>query len=528
MADVNEPGQNKIQEWHPRHNPWLIALAVMLSTFMEVLDSSVANVSLAHMAGNLSVSNHEATWVLTSYLVSNAIVLPATAWFSGFFGRKRFLILCTMLFTVSSALCGFANSLGMLVFARVIQGAGGGALVPISQAILLESFPVEKRGLAMAVFAMGVVVAPIIGPTVGGWITDDYSWRWIFFINVPLGILSVLMVRKFVEDPPYIKKVHASDIDYVGFSLMAIGLGVLQVILDKGQEVDWFEAAWLCWATFLVVASLTAFVFWELHAKNPVVNLRILKNVNFATGTIIMAVVGAILYATTALLPLFLQSLMGYSAYLAGLAISPRGIGAFLTAIIIGRVGGLIDGRIFVALGLGILGWACYDLGNLNLEIGIMNIVWPIIGSGIGISAIFVPLSTITLANLKKEDMGNGTGLFNLMRNIGGSIGIAMATTLIARMSQVHQAMIVSHLTPYDPVFQERFQTISQLMAQTGHGTSPSLALGVIYQELLRQSALLAYVDNFRWFGIASLLCVSLVFLFRKVHVPKGASVAVH
>ena len=241
-----------------------------------------------------------------------------------------------------------------------------------------------------------------------------------------------------------------------------------------------------------------------------------------------MAVVGAILYATTALLPLFLQSLMGYSAYLAGLAISPRGIGAFLTAIIIGRVGGLIDGRIFVALGLGILGWACYDLGNLNLEIGIMNIVWPIIGSGIGISAIFVPLSTITLANLKKEDMGNGTGLFNLMRNIGGSIGIAMATTLIARMSQVHQAMIVSHLTPYDPVFQERFQTISQLMAQTGHGTSPSLALGVIYQELLRQSALLAYVDNFRWFGIASLLCVSLVFLFRKVHVPKGASVAVH
>ena len=521
VADVVESDRNPTQEWHPRHNPWLIAVAVMLSTFMEVLDSSIANVALPHIAGNLSASNHEATWVLTSYLVSNAVILPATAWFSGFFGRKRFLILCTVLFAVSSALCGLANSLGLLVFARVVQGAGGGALVPISQAVLLESFPVEKRGLAMAVFAMGVVVAPIIGPTIGGWITDNFSWRWIFFINLPLGMLSVWMVKRFVEDPPYLKRDKSSQIDYVGFLLMAVGLGVLQVVLDKGQEVDWFEAPWLCWATFLVILSLASFVFWELHTKDPVVNLRILKDKNFSTGMIIITVVGAILYGTTTLLPLFLQSLMGYSAYLAGLATSPRGIGCFLAAIIAGRLSGIIDEKWILAFGLTILGLTCYDLGNINLEIGMMNIVWPIIGTGIGISAVFVSLSTITLANLKKEEMGNGAGLFNLMRNIGGSIGIAMATTLIARMSQVHQAMLTARLTPFDSVFQAKVQALSQLMGA-------STAMGSIYQELIRQSALLAYIDNFRWFGISSLVCIPLVFLFRKVHISKDASIAMH
>jgi len=500
----------------------------MLSTFLEVLDSSVANVALPHIAGNLSASNHEATWVLTSYLVANAVILPAAAWFGGFFGRKRFLVVCTVIFVASSAFCGLANSLGMLIFARVVQGVGGGALVPISQAVLMESFPIEKRGLANAVFALGVIVAPIMGPTIGGWITDNLSWRWVFFINVPIGALSVFMVRKYVEDPPYIKRDQAAKIDYIGFLLMAVGLGMLQVILDKGQEVDWFEAAWLCWASWGVVLSLTAFVFWELHTKNPVVNLRILKNRNFATGVVIITVVGAILYGTTTLLPLFLQSLMGYSAYLAGLATSPRGIGAFCAAMIAGRLSGLIDGRWILAFGLAFLGVTCYNLGSINLDIGMMNIVWPIIGTGVGMSAIFVSLSTITLANLKNEEMGNGTGLFNLMRNIGGSIGIAMATTMIARMSQIHQTMLVSHLTPYDPVFQEKFHAISHMMAQTGHGTSPALAMGYIYQELLKQSALLAYCDNFHWFGIGSLICIPLVFLFRAVHIPKGETLAVH
>ena len=503
-------------EWHPLHNPWLIAFSVMLATFMEVLDTSVANVSLPHIAGNLSASNHEATWVLTSYLVANAIILPAAAWFGGFFGRKRFLIFCIMLFTVSSAFCGLAHSLGFLIFARIIQGLGGGALQPIAQAVLLESFPKEKRGQAMAVYALGVIVAPIIGPTVGGWITDNYSWRWIFLINLPIGIWAVFMTKAFVEDPPFIKKNRALSIDYIGFSLMALGLGLLQVVLDKGQEVDWFSASWICWSTAIIVISLTAFVLRELRTEHPVVDLRILKDRNFTIGICIVTVIGAVLYSTTALLPLFLQTLMNYTALWSGLVISPRGIGAFLTAAIVGRLIGFVDGRIFIAVGLALLGITCYQLGNINLDIGIWNLVWPIIGTGIGISAIFVPLTTITMGTLHKEDLGNATGIFNLMRNIGGGVGIALTTTMLARLSQVHQAILVSHLTPYDPAYQITFQKLQGFLAYGGGGITNPLASGLIYQELIRQATLMAFVDNFRGFGLACLVFIPAVFLFKK------------
>ena len=516
------------EAWHPRHNPWLIAFSVMLATFMEVLDTSVANVSLPHIAGNLSASTHEATWVLTSYLVANAIILPAAAWFGGFFGRKRFLMVCIMIFTVSSALCGLANSLGFLIFARIIQGLGGGALQPIAQAVLLESFPREKHGQAMAVYALGVIVAPIIGPTIGGWITDNYSWRWIFLINLPIGIWAVTMVRAFVEDPPYIKKNKALSIDYIGFSLMAVGLGLLQVVLDKGQEVDWFATSWVGWATGAIVISLTLFVLQELRVSHPVVNLRALKDRNFATGACIVAVIGAVLYSTTALLPIFLQTLMNYTALWSGLVISPRGIGAFLTAAIVGRLIGVVDGRIFIAFGLALLGITCYQLGNINLDIGIWNLVWPVIGTGIGISAIFVPLTTITMGTLHKEDMGNATGIFNLMRNIGGSVGIALTTTMLARMSQVHQAILVGHLTPYDPAYQITFQKIQGLLVHTAGGMATPLTYGLIYQELIRQSTLMAFVDNFRGVGLICLIVIPSVFLFKKVRVQKGAPLAGH
>ncbi len=516
------------EEWHPRHSPWLIAFSVMLATFMEVLDTSVANVSLPHIAGNLSASNHEATWVLTSYLVSNAIILPAAAWFGGFFGRKRFLILCIMIFTVSSALCGLANSLGFLIFARIVQGLGGGALQPIAQAVLLESFPKEKRGQAMAVYALGVIVAPIIGPTIGGWITDNYSWRWIFLINLPIGIWAVFMTKAFVEDPPYIKKNKALSIDYIGFSLMAIGLGLLQVVLDKGQEVDWFSASWLCWSSGIIVVSLVAFVFRELRTDHPVVDLRILKDRNFFTGVCIVTAIGAVLYSTTALLPLFLQSLMNYSAYLSGLAISPRGIGAFLTALVVGRVIGLVDARIFVAGGLALLGLTCYELGNINLQIGMSNVVWPIIGTGIGISAIFVPLTILTMGTLHKEEMGNASGLFNLMRNIGGGVGIALTTTALARMSQAHQATLISHLTPYDPTSQITFQKIQGLLAHAGTGMADPLTYGLIYQELVRQATLMAFVDNFRGVGLVCFIFTPTVFLFKKVRTHGSAPIASH
>ena len=530
--EEKNPAKNPVlpleAEWHPRYNPWLIAFSVMLATFMEVLDTSVANVSLPHIAGNLSASNHEATWVLTSYLVANAIILPTAAWFGGFFGRKRFLMLCIMLFTVASALCGLAHNLGFLITARIIQGLGGGALQPIAQAILLESFPKEKRGQAMAVFALGVIVAPIIGPTVGGWITDNYSWRWIFLINLPIGIWAVFMTNAFVEDPPYIKKNRALSIDYLGFALMALGLGLLQVVLDKGQEVDWFAAKWICWSSIIVVVSLVAFVFRELRTEHPVVDLRILKDRNFFTGICIVTVIGAVLYSTTALLPMFLQGLMGYSAYLSGLALSPRGIGAFFTAILVGRLIGIVDARIFVALGLGFLGVTCLALGDINLQIGMSNVVWPIIGTGIGISAIFVPLSILAVGTLHKEEMGNATGLFNLMRNIGGGVGIALTTTFLARMSQVHQAILVGHLTPYDPAYQMMFQKIQGLLAHAGGGITNPLAYGVIYQELVRQATLMAFVDNFRGVGIACLVIIPSVFLFKKVKPAKGAVPAAH
>jgi DHA2 family multidrug resistance protein len=514
-------------DWHPTHSPWLIACAVMLATFMEVLDTSVANVALPHIAGNLSASTNESTWVLTSYLVANAIVLPATAWFGGLFGRKRFLIACIVIFTIASALCGLASSLGLLVFARILQGAGGGALQPISQAILLESFPREKRGLAMAIFSLGVIVAPIIGPTIGGWITDNYSWRWIFYINLPFGILAVILSNMFVEDPPYLKKTAARDIDGIGFFLMAVGLALLQIILDKGQQDDWFEAPWICWASLVMVLCLTAFFFWELRARHPIVDLRILKDMNFTTGTFLVTMIGVVLYSTTVLLPLFLQTLMGYTAYLSGLALSPRGIAAFFMALIIGRLIGRIDARYFIAGGLLLLSVSCVVLGNINLNVSFENIIFAIMLNGVAISAIFVPLATLTMGTLPRHEMGNAAGLFNLMRNIGGSIGIAVVATLLSRFAQIHQNVLVGHLTPYDPQAQVFFGQIQMLLTQAGAVSNPLLGYAAAYREVLRQASLWAFVENFRWLGLATFVCIPAVFMFRKPKIT-GEIVGVH
>src|SRR5882724_10993103 len=339
IAERLEPAARRTgaagREWTPSFNPWLIAAAVMLATFMEVLDTSVANVALPHIAGNLSASTDEATWVLTSYLVSNAIVLPITGWLGSRFGRKRLLITCIIIFTVSSALCGAAGSLGFLILARIIQGAGGGALQPIAQAVLLESFPPEKRGSAMAIYGMGIIVAPIIGPTLGGWITDNYSWRWIFYINVPVGALAVFMSQTFIEDPPYIRRVVGAGIDYIGFGLMAVGLSALQIVLDKGQEDDWFGSNLIVSLAIVTVVCLTVFVIWELKTKDPIVNLKVLGNRNFGLGVVLIMVVGAILYGTTAMLPIFLQTLMGYPATQRGLAVSPRGLGSLVSMFIV-------------------------------------------------------------------------------------------------------------------------------------------------------------------------------------------------
>ena len=500
--------------WTPSFNPWLIAAAVMLATFMEVLDTSVANVALPHIAGNLSATTEESTWVLTSYLVSNAIILPATNWLGRYFGRKRFLIICIIIFTLASALCGAAASLGMLIVARILQGAGGGALQPIAQAVLMESFPPEKRGQAMAVFGMGVVVAPIIGPTLGGWITDNYSWRWIFYINIPVGILAIFMANMFIEDPPYIRNQRPGKIDRFGFALMAIGLGTLQLVLDKGQEEDWFHSSLITGAAIFAAVTLIAFVIWELSTKEPIVDLRVLKNRNFSVGTSIMTMMGIVLYGTIALLPLFLQTMLGYPAVQSGLAVSPRGFGSIASMILVGRLIGKIDGRYLVMFGFLVLGYATYRFSDINLTVSSSSIVWPNIISGFAMGFIFVPLTTMAMGTLANEQMGNASGVFNLMRNTGGSIGIATMTTMLSRGSQIHQATLTQHINPYDPIVQQRIQEIARALPGGG---GVEQAYGVVYGMVVRQAMVLSYIDNFRMLAFLCFLCVPAVFLFKRV-----------
>jgi DHA2 family multidrug resistance protein len=512
------------QTWTPAFNPWLIAASVMLATFMEVLDTSVANVALPHIAGNLSATPEEATWVLTSYLVSNAIILPAANWLGIFFGRKRFLIVCIILFTLSSAVCGAAASLGMLIVARIAQGAGGGALQPIAQAVLMESFPAEKRGSAMAVFGLGVVVAPIIGPTLGGWITDNYSWRWIFYINIPVGIMAIVMCNMFVQDPPYIREQRPGRIDYLGFGLMALALGTMQLVLDKGQEEEWFASNFITWFAILSFIAAVAFVVWELRSKEPIVDLRVLANRNFAVGTSLMIVLGIVLYGTIAMLPLFLQTLMGYPAVESGMAVSPRGFGAITSMLIVGRLINRVRGRYLVMFGFSVLSYSIYLFSKINLEISISSIVWPNIISGFAMGFIFVPLTTMALGTLSNEQMGNASGVFNLMRNTGGSVGIAAVTTMLARGAQVHQAMMVAHLTPYDPAFQQR---VGQLAARGVPGIATQQAYAGIYGTLVRQATLLSYIDIFRVLSFLCLLCIPATLLFERVKRKPGA-VAMH
>ena len=508
-------------EWKPRHSPWLIAMGVMMATFMEVLDTSIANIALPHIAGSLSATPEEATWVLTSYLVSNAIVLPTTGWLANHFGRKRVFITCILMFTLSSALCGLAWSLPTLIFARILQGIGGGAMVPIAQSIMLESFPRQKRGAAMAIFAQGVVVAPILGPTLGGWITDSYSWRWIFYINLPVGIMAILAAQWLVEDPPYIQRNKSATIDYVGFGLLAVWLATLQILLDKGQEADWFGAVWVRWFTLASVSSFAAFIWWQLRAKHPLVDLSVFKNRNFTIGLILMTTLGAILYGTTAQLPLFLQTLMGYPALQSGYAMSPRGIAAFITTFFVGRLVGKMRAKWMLVIGFTLLAISSFMLSNLNLQVAQINVIWPSIVNGIAISFIFVPLTTATMSQLHQQQLGNATGLYNLMRNLGGSIGIAFVTTMLARGAQVHQAQMVGHLAPDNPAFRQQFDAAHKLLAHHGDSVTASRqAYNAVYSLLDQQAHLLAFVDNFYIFGAMALVTMPLIFLFKRVTAP--------
>jgi DHA2 family multidrug resistance protein len=490
---------------------------------MEVIDTSIASVALPHIAGSLSATTDEATWVLTSYLVANAIILPATNWLGQLFGRKRFLVTCIVLFTIASALCGMAHSLGFLILARILQGAGGGALQPISQAVLLESFPPQKRGAAMAVFAMGVVVAPILGPTLGGWITDNYSWRWIFYINLPIGFAAVLMANAVVQDPPYLKRISAANIDYIGFGLLGIWLATLQFMLDKGQELDWFASSAIMWCAVVSVAAFVGFIVRELATAHPIVDLRVLKNRNFAVGSTMILLLGALLYGTTAILPLFMQNLLNYTAVDAGIAMSPRGVGALIMTIVVGRLVGKVSNRILIGAGFLLLSYSCLMFGRINLQVGMGSIVFPVVVSGVAISLIFVPLTTATMGTLSQQQIGNASGIYNLMRNVGGSVGIAMITTLVARTAQTNQAVLSSHVSTFNPVFQQKLAAIQSALEQhAGHWQALKQAPRILYGLVQQQAALLSYVHNFRFFALVCLICAPLVFLLKKVGKPAG------
>jgi DHA2 family multidrug resistance protein len=512
------PDSGHQQDWHPRHSPWLVAVGVMLATFMQVLDTSIANIALPHIAGSLSATTDQATWVLTSYLVANAIILPMTGWLGNHFGRKRVFISCIGMFVLASVLCGMALNLPMLILARILQGAGGGAMVPIAQAILLESFPVAKRGVAMATFSLAVIVAPIIGPTLGGWITDNYSWRWIFYINLPVGMLAIFLAEWLVEDPPYIKRNLKAAIDFTGFGLLAVWLATLQIVLDKGQDADWFGAEWIRWFTVISIAAFIGFVVWEFRVKDPLVDLRILKSRNFRTGLMLMTVIGIILYGTTAELPLFLQTLMGYPALQSGLTMSPRGIAAFVTTLIVGRLVGRVPLRWLLGFGFSMLSLSAFLLSDINLQVSMASVIFPTVLNGVAISFIFVPLTTATMSQLRQQEIGSGTGLYNLMLNIGGSIGIALVTTLVARGAQRHQALMVGHLTPTDPVFTQRLAAAQHALAQqTDPVTASHQAYGLIYGTLNAQAHLWAFVDTFRIFGLMVICCLPLILLFKRV-----------
>ena len=509
-------------------NPWIVAIAVMFATFMEVLDTTVVNVSLPHIAGNLSATIDESTWVLTSYLVANAIVLPLTGWLARFFGRKRLLMVSVTGFTVASLLCGLAPNLPMLVLFRLLQGATGGAMQPLSQAVMLEAFPPAQRGKAMGFWGLGIVVAPILGPVLGGWLTDTYSWRWVFYINLPVGITSLVMTQLYIFDPPYLRQ-DTNRIDYWGIGLLAVGIGALQLLLDKGQEDDWFASKFM---TVLAITSLVALVVFLVHEWNteePVVDLRVFRIRTYSTGVFLMTTLGFVLYGSLVLLPILLQTLLGYPSLQAGIAMAPRGLGSFLGMPMIGLLIGRIDARKMVAAGLFVGGLTLLWLGQLNLSAGYWDFFWPQFVQGFALSMLFVPLTTISMDPIPRERMGNATSLFNLMRNIGGSVGIAITGTMLARQQQVHYETLGTNVDPYNPAAQAMLERLRAGFLSSGSDpvTASRQALAAVAGLVHRQAAIVSFVEIFRLLGIMFLILIPLVFLMKRP-AGRGGPAAAH
>jgi DHA2 family multidrug resistance protein len=493
-------------------NRFLIAITVMLPTLIEIIDTSVVNVSLDHIRGSLSAGIDESTWAITSYLVSNAIIIPITGWLSRMFGRKNYLIASIAMFTVSSFLCGSAWSLRALIIFRIIQGIGGGGLQPLSQSILLEAFPPSQHGRAMAIFGIGIMFGPIVGPLLGGWITDNWSWRWIFYINVPIGIISIILSTLVIKDPPYMKR-QRMKIDYPGLLLLALGLGSLQFVLDKGQREDWFGSPVIVVFSLITIVSLVLFVILELFSDAPVINLRIFRDRTFTTGNILMFFAFFNLFASIVLLPIYLQTMMGYTAFLAGVVLGPGGLATMIALPVAGRLVEKRNPKVILVIGIVVSGFSTYLMSLFSLQTGFWTLVWPRVVLGIGMGFLFIPLTTLTLSHIPKEKMTDATAIYNLLRNIGGSVGVAYVTTILSRRAQFHQSRLIEHLTPFDSAYQVARERLEGVLRFRGVDSLSPDAL--IHAELLRQSGMGAFNDAFLLVSILMAFILPLVFIMK-------------
>jgi MFS transporter, DHA2 family, multidrug resistance protein len=520
------------ERWTPGFNPWLIGVVVAMAAFMEVLDTSIANVALPYMAGSLGASTDQSTWVLTSYLVSNAIVLPISGWIAGAIGRKRFFMACLTIFTISSVLCGLAPTLGAILLFRVLQGAGGGGLQPMAQAIMADTFPPEKRGLAFALYGVTAIIAPTIGPTLGGWITDNYTWRWIFFINVPVGIMTLLLVFRLIEDPPWVKRAPRAGIriDYIGVGLLAIGVGALQVMLDKGQEDDWFGSHFILVLAIVAAVCLVSMVVWEWYQKEPIIDVHLFKNFNFLSANFMMFVLGIMLFSSLVMMPLFLQTLMGYTAESAGLVLSGGGLILLFLMPVAGTLSSKVQSRYLIAFG-----WLALSLGmyystqylDLELSFKAASILRVIQVFGLGF--LFVPINLASYVGVPLEKSNSVAGLVNFMRNIGSSIGTSMVTTLIARRAQFHQVTLSAYYTPAHSTFTQALSALAARLAASGLDVTraTSQAYARLYQALIGQATTLAYIDTFRVLCFGAAVMFVLSFALKKNAPGGGGEISV-
>jgi MFS transporter, DHA2 family, multidrug resistance protein len=507
--------------WRPRFNPWLIAVVVALAAFMEVLDTSIANVALPYMAGNLGASNDQSTWVLTSYLVSNAIILPISGWLAGALGRKRFFMACLGIFTVSSLLCGIAPNLGLLLLFRVLQGGGGGGLQPMAQAILADSFPPQQRGLAFALYGITAILAPTVGPTLGGWITFNYSWRWIFFINLPVGVITWFLVRRFVDDPPYLSRIKAAGVklDYIGIALLTLGIGALQVSLDRGQEDDWFGSRVITTLIIVATVCLVSLVIWEWFQKSPLIDVRMFKNFNFASASLMLFTLGILLFSALVLMPQFLQTLLGYTSELAGLALSAGGLVLLFEMPIMGQLTTKVQARYLIAFGWFALSIAMFfSTRRIDLQLSFHAAVWLRIAQVIGLGFLFVPITLVAYVGIPPEKNNAVAGIANFMRNMGSSVGTSLVTTMIARRSQFHQARLVQNARVDNPNFVKAANALSGHLASAGLGSyrGQQQAYARIYRSLQDQAASLAYIDTFKVLAVGAVIMFLLAFVLKK------------